>query len=266
MNAVSETLFHFIDRVHRNEPAHQLEVFKSIMENGLKFSDVVVNHLEAKFSNKGICFTDIPLSLSDEHTESYGKFGIGFSREFVKNKGGNPVFYFVNWNDIRSATNPDSLRGILSDNLKTVAKFCLAISNLEKEHGSIILRDKNGKDIEYKDDLLANHMRQLFSMFKEIGDLGPASDYTRRKDVYYLEREWRIISYALHGDNTISTKIGNDIFLKIKQSDIRIITVPNEDTRKAVLNYFEERKQSNPSDVDKQYVPSVIIYDELKMI
>lgn len=266
MNAVSETLFHFIDRAHKYEPMHQFEIFKNIIHNGLKFSDIVINHLDAKFSNKGICFTDIPLYMSTEHTDAYGKFGIGFSREFVKNRGGNPVFYFVNWSDSRNATtNPFALRGALTDNFITVSNFCLAISYLESEHGSIILRTQDG-DKEYKDARLANHMRQLFSMFKEIGDLGPASDYTCRKDAYYQEREWRIISCRLHDENGITQKIGNDTFLQIKQKDIRIITVPNEDVRREVLKFFIERKVSNPNDDDKQYIPTVIVYDELKMI
>ncbi len=266
MNAISETLFHFVDRSHKLEPEHQFEVFMNIMKNGLKFSDIVVNHLDTRFSNKGICFTDIPLYLSDEHTEAYGKFGIGFSREFVKNRGGNPVFYFVNWYDIRNNTNTYALRGILSDILRTVAKFCLAISNLETEQGVIVLRKKDGKEVVYNDPLLANHLRQIFSMFKEIGDWGPASDYTKRKDAYYLEREWRIISYSRHDESSISTKIGDDVFLKINQQDIRIITVPNEDIRKRVMDYFIKQKNTNPDNLDKQYIPTIIVYDELKVI
>lgn len=266
MNAVSETLFHFVDRTHKNEPTHQFEIFKNIMENGLKFSNIVVDQLETKFMNKGICFTDIPLYLSNEHTEAYGKFGIGFSREFVKNRGGNPVFYFVNWNDIRNNTNSYALRGILSDNIRNVAKFCLAISDLEKRQGYIVLREKDGKELVYNDPLLANHMRQIFSMYKEIGDLGPASDYTSRKDVYYWEREWRVVSYARHEEDNISIKKGDDLYLKISQRDIRIITVPNEDIRQKVMDYFLEQKNTNPDDINKQYIPTIIVYDELKMI
>src|SRR4030095_9224196 len=40
-----------------------------------------------------VCFTEIRLSQAARHSERYGKLGIGFTRDFIANKGGRPVFY-----------------------------------------------------------------------------------------------------------------------------------------------------------------------------
>ena len=40
-----------------------------------------------------ICFTEIRLSQARTHAERYGKLGIGFTRDFIMNKGGRPVIY-----------------------------------------------------------------------------------------------------------------------------------------------------------------------------
>lgn len=40
-----------------------------------------------------ICFTEIRLSHAQTHAERYGKLGIGFTRDFIMNKGGRPVIY-----------------------------------------------------------------------------------------------------------------------------------------------------------------------------
>lgn len=40
-----------------------------------------------------ICFTEIRLSQAKTHADLYGKLGIGFTRDFIMNKGGRPVIY-----------------------------------------------------------------------------------------------------------------------------------------------------------------------------
>src|SRR5687768_11161370 len=40
-----------------------------------------------------VCFTEVRLSQAERHSERYGKLGLGFTRDFIANKGGRPVFY-----------------------------------------------------------------------------------------------------------------------------------------------------------------------------
>lgn len=41
-----------------------------------------------------VCFSDIPLSQSMSHIKTYGKYGLGMSKEWGIRKGLNPVIYF----------------------------------------------------------------------------------------------------------------------------------------------------------------------------
>jgi len=43
-----------------------------------------------------ICFTEIKLSQAEEQAKRYGDLGIGFGRDFVLEREGNPVFYVQN--------------------------------------------------------------------------------------------------------------------------------------------------------------------------
>ena len=92
MPAIADNLIHFLGRQHKGSPRKQFEIFKAIVQNGLRCSKIQIKFGEAGVvHNEAICFTDIPLSHCDEHTAIYGKFGIGFKKSFVKRKGGNPA-------------------------------------------------------------------------------------------------------------------------------------------------------------------------------
>jgi len=41
-----------------------------------------------------VCFCDIPLSQLVSHIDTYGKYGLGMSKEWGIKKGLNPVIYF----------------------------------------------------------------------------------------------------------------------------------------------------------------------------
>src|SRR5579872_3568077 len=40
-----------------------------------------------------VCFCDIPEGEFKRHTDVYGRFGLAFKKEFLVEKGANPVFY-----------------------------------------------------------------------------------------------------------------------------------------------------------------------------
>jgi len=48
------------------------------------------------FSNPMVCFTEVRLTQSREHTSKYGLLGLGFSREFLIARDGLPVIYLRN--------------------------------------------------------------------------------------------------------------------------------------------------------------------------
>lgn len=265
MKPVSETMFHFLDRVNKDSPNAQFETFKLIIENGLRFSPIVNEKLEGLISASGICFTDIPLSMCDDHTAVYGKFGIGFTKEFVKNCGGNPSLYFIDWNTVRDPENPSCLRGILSTNLKTVSKLCLM---LLKSKGAAIHKDDNSGDIEISNEDIQNYSKSLLQMlcfFKETGDIGPASDFTMRNDSYYYEREWRIVDYKLLELTKKSKLSEGKQYLQFNLSDIRILVTPNSEIKEKVLEYINGRLSI--AGISRTFnIPPVVVYDQLKYV
>ena len=64
-------------------------------QNGLftkRTTEAVIRHMKIKNLLR-LCFTEIRLSQAQTHAERYGKLGIGFTRDFIMNKGGRPVIY-----------------------------------------------------------------------------------------------------------------------------------------------------------------------------
>lgn len=179
-----------------------------------------------------ICFTDLPLQLSENHVSVYGAFGLGFSKEFVRNHGGNPVFYVDNYRVFYEHGNSNIFRGPIYELTQRLINECLKDKD---HHGEMI---------------------QLLANCKEIGDLGPASDYTNRNDSYYKEQEWRILRcHEMEKYKEWFLQEGNQAFIKVKPEDLRIIVTPNEEIRQKVVDYF----------VTKDIVakmPAVISYEQ----
>jgi hypothetical protein len=205
------------------------------------FSKVNFAIEDISIKNDAVCFTDVPLNMMDGHVKNYGKFAIGFKKEFVKNSGGNPVLYFVDHTTI------NGLRGIISSNLKTILKFTVSNYKILKEDGS-----------EYNSNELKDNLMQFLSHCKEIGDLGPPSDGSERVDAYFVEREWRIVRYNRHKDLEMLTTIDEQHYLKTTVDDIRTIIVPNKDIARMVIEYLQESGTKN--------IPIIIEYDELKYL
>ena len=100
-----------------------------------------------------LCFTEIRLSQAQTHAERYGKLGLGFSRDFIMNKGGRPVIY------IPFDAPADSR--LLEDSLKNI---------LEKS--------KEYHDIHRSSKWIMTHVKRMWN---------------EKGEDYYEEMEWRIV-------------------------------------------------------------------------
>ncbi len=97
MNPKADNLFHF---------TKSLDVLKSILANGIQpkycledvksFNWVANNYLALPIS----CFCDIPLSRISEHTDFYGNYGVGLSKEWGYKNRLEPVIYTHKNSDI----------------------------------------------------------------------------------------------------------------------------------------------------------------------
>ena len=158
-----------------------------------------------------ICFTEIRLSQAQTHAERYGKLGIGFTREFIMNKGGRPVIY------IPFETEEDGR--LLEDSIKKVHKESEHIEEIHKPIKWImahVKRMSNGeKGVKYED--------------------------------YYEEMEWRIVYDESPNSKHFTKGKGNGVHrLKFAAHDIKVIIFLDEDTKQlslkdeAIRKYFSE--------------------------
>lgn len=244
MAVISDNLIHFLGRNAKDSPQRQLKVFKSIIENGLQSSKINIKFSEGgAISNQVVCFTDIPLSECHEHTAIYGKFGIGFKKAFVKNRGGNPARYFVDYlpGETLDSTIVEN-RGALYLNLCSHFKIILALQNRLKADPNFKIIDQNGVELIEKEVLKQWVQEQIaiFSFDKEMGDLGPARDETKEIDLYYKEREWRLVPSQLNimsGTARLNESTSHFIY-PFSRSDVNVVVTPNDEIRAEIIRYF----------------------------
>ncbi|EHR7166416.1 hypothetical protein KUK86_004591 [Vibrio parahaemolyticus] len=89
MKPKSDNLFHF---------TKSLDVLKSILKNGI-FPRYCLEDIKWMGGKRDYmaypmsCFCDIPLSRISEHTNFYGRFGLGLSKDWGRKNNLNPVIY-----------------------------------------------------------------------------------------------------------------------------------------------------------------------------
>lgn len=271
MKIISDNLLHFIDRKNHSAPFEQFEIFKKILSSGLRFSKEKIIFPEGVVWNDVVCFTDIPLNFCDEHTERYGKFGIGFKKAFVKNVGGNPALYYVD------CKQDGSSRGMLQVNLSTMVKSILVMKEAAKlpELGIVEVSGAKVALDEKFFSTAASEFTQIMSHFKNIGDLGPVRDDSPRsdQDQFYYEREWRVVAYTRTIEAKKIYEESSHKFLKFSRADLTVIVVPNRDIRKKLLEWLEnsanfegsafKNDTCNFEDFKRDPIP-ILVYDELQ--
>ncbi len=270
MSIISDNLIHFLARVDKDNPSKQFEVCKQIFEHGLRTSKVLVKFPDGAYVyNQAICFTDIPLKECNEHTAIYGKFGIGFKKSYVKNTGGNPARYYVDYvpGHMDTPVNYER-RGFPYFNIWHQFKFFKLLNDQLNVDPDFALFDKDSKVLLNHQELreYLNSLLYTFSFDKEMGDLGPARDETKEIDLYYKEREWRLVPSAVDLAMGIYDEKNNVAHYKFNRDDVNMVVVPNEEMRTLVLNHFLNLPDSGDERMNqfrKNPLP-IIHYDDLQ--
>lgn len=272
MSAISDNLIHFLARSVKENPNKQFEIFKSIIENGLRCSPETIRFDTdgTCFLNYIICFTDIPLNECNEHTSIYGQFGIGFKKSYVKRVGGNPVSYFVDHHPVVNNTDTKiAARGALLHNLKLCNIVFNKLYALTQKNPPSGLSDNSGNEILSSIELKHYCAEEILcsSFYKQMGDLGPARDETKEIDLYYKEREWRILPSELASlAGMYVEKPAKTFHFFFERSDLNMIVVPNEQIRHEVIKYLLGLKTAATERLKLfgDNMPPVVIYDELQ--
>ena len=192
-------------------PQRYLERLIDYYQNGLyakRTNEAVIRGWQIKNIIR-LCFTEIRLSQVQTHAERYGKLGIGFTRDFIMNRGGRPVIY------IPFEAKVDAR--LLEDSIKNAYKKSIDNEEIQKS------------------------LKWIMAHVKRMSN-GNSEDYKN-----YEEMEWRLV-YDENPNNKHFTKGEAEGIhrLRFKASDIKIIIFPDEGIRQmsfennAIRKYFSE--------------------------
>lgn len=120
------------------------------------------------------CFTEVKLSLTRRHTEQYGCLGFGFSRSFVLDRNGLPVFYIDRYSEeggvvqqfIRQLIAIDALYNVLTEEgLENVLSDALRKAFPEGQVKNALEKviDNDGIARMVRDDLMRTIEKRLLS-------------------------------------------------------------------------------------------------------
>lgn len=203
MNIHSKILVHWTGKDIENRP--DIEKAQLYVK---RLTDYYKNGLYAKRTDEDtirgrkiinivrLCFTEIRFSQVQTHADRYGKLGIGFTRDFIINKGGRPVIYIP--------FEPPPEGRLLEDSIRNAYK---------------ISGDNQGMRESLK--WITAHVKRMTNEDKED---------------YYEESEWRIVFDESPKNRHFTESGTAGIYrLLFEASDIKIIVFPDEYIRQKSL-------------------------------
>ena len=156
-----------------------------------------------------LCFTEIRLSQAERHAKRYGRLGIGFTRDFIMNKGGRPAIY---------------VPYVANNNL------------LEHSIKSVYERSKGNEDL--KD--IHRAVTWIMAHVKRMG-------HPKSEDEFFEEMEWRLVYDGTPSSEQFSRGEGEGIYrLRFDAKDVKIIVFPDDHVKQRSLEnetireYFSE--------------------------
>lgn len=208
MKPKSNNLFHF---------TKSLDVLKLILKNGIQPRYCLEdNEWMGLGDNKHIafpmsCFCDIPLSRISEHTDFYGNFGLGFTKEWGLKNQLNPIIY----------TTSDG-----------------RIQNLMKFLFSCNRTDENKEDFDFYTYSLWVHMKPI------VGNMIISGEVVEKE--FYQENEWRyvppvdtlILADKFENSKDDANKKVSEHALKFVPSDIRYLFVKSDSDIPALVDFI----------------------------
>jgi len=193
-----------------------VERLKDTCQNGLYMNRGVeslfgVKNTYISIPISRVCFTEVRLTQAQTHADRYGKLGIGFDRDFVLEREGNPVLY---------------------------------VQNGDKGHIIEILAVLHDR-FQTEGHPLLNSIRLLLG-----GYLKGMSDRNDPDLKYYEEMEWRIVivdRLLKTGIYSIEDEQAHIYRLNVTPTDFRVIVLPDSETKHLVVEdaFLNEYFQGN---------------------
>lgn len=202
-----------------NKSPLYVERLKDVLKNGLFAKRTSEDSIrKTKIDNLvRICFTEIRLSQAQTHAERYGKLGIGFTRDFIMNKGGRPVIYIP--------YDPKEDSQLLEDSIR-------------------YFYNQSGGDTGPKAECewQVEMRKQLTWIMAHVKRMSNG-----KNEDYYEEMEWRLV-YDESSKNRYFKKERSveEYRLEFAGDDLKVLIFPDVDAKTMALNdkslseYFSE--------------------------
>lgn len=160
-----------------------------------------------------VCFCDIPLSRISEHTELYGSYGLGLTKQWAEKNSLNPVLYI----------SPNSgLRESILESMNLAAKSSEEIDEYEA----------NPQMDETR--FLIAHIKPTSGKMKK-NERSTVRDFYQESEWRYIPRNSQIMTHLTHSEfnDTETIDISNykskkNCSLKVTPKDVAYIFVPTD--------------------------------------
>lgn len=230
-----------------------IESLKKILETGFMVNlceeTIVLKEKINTFHVPMVSFCDIPLSEIIEHTNHYGKYGIGMTKAWGESKGINPIIYLQK-------------KSLLTKALQASIK--LSIKNI----------NKIAKSGEVPTEDLVESAR-ITSYIKNYECLHDHKRYPKGYR-FYDEKEWRFVPIeTVHGNLVLPhyfdrelEKLGKNAFNEIKldftPNDIKYLIIENDDEILEIISHIKAVKKKYADDDIAKLSARILTYDQIK--
>ena len=176
----SNIFWHFCGREKNEDEAFRIlcEILnekhsKRSFHNSVPFEEPIKDHHGENTPTwriQYVCFADIPFAFLKNHIEMYGNVGLGFKREFIIEKGGQPVLYtpYIKKNG-KQKSAVFSISAIIE-------QWGREWSQVTEKHK---IKPEEYRDLGWKIQALRKYIKQF--SFEDA-------------NCAYYEREWRVIN------------------------------------------------------------------------
>ena len=198
------------------------------------------------------CFCDIPLSKITAHTDFYGSFGLGMTKEWGIRKGLNPIFYLSD-----NSIIPNLIRNFILKNIPADA-INLLFSN-ELSPNTTLQLMKFLKPLRGRMKVNGKEVTKNFDEECEWR-YTPTSDENSPFQ-NFLPNIFSRSNEDLLNSNAITKKNAS---LKFESSDIKYIFVPEDSHIPVIINKINEIFKGNPENERLILLSKVISLDTIK--
>lgn len=203
-----------------------------------------------------VSFCDLRLSELKDHIESYGKFGIGLTKEWAYRKGLNPVFY-------------------VSEASSFTENFINAIDGIYRQLKKINDPNENVS--------MTNAYHNLLNTYRYIknyeGELKRANGEIVKNYRFANEREWRYVAaikdsldfhpiIPISKINTKAKKIElnnsiNYLKLSFQPDDVMYLIVENDNDINSLIDHLNHTKLRFPKEIRKRLASRILTFEQI---